>query len=90
MRTVHYTTRFKKDIKRLEKQGKTFDTFRRVIKMLADGQPLSEKYRDHQLIGNYVGCRECHIAPNWLLIYEVTDTELILIRSGSHSELFRM
>ncbi|MCC5789974.1 MAG: type II toxin-antitoxin system YafQ family toxin [Opitutales bacterium] len=52
------------------------------------GENLAEKYRDHALIGNYQGCRECHVSPDWLLIYQTTETELILVRTGSHSVLF--
>jgi addiction module toxin, relE/stbE family len=62
----------------------------KVIELLANQKPLPEKNRDHQLSGDYAGCRECHITPDWLLIYEVADEELILYltRTGSHSDLF--
>jgi len=89
MLTIHYTTRFKKDVKRLKKQGKKFDAFKVAINILSEARPLPEKYKDHQLIGNYQGTRECHIGSDWLLIYEIHATELILIRSGSHAELFQ-
>ena len=58
--------------------------------MLADGETLPAKYRDHTLTGNYSGFRECHITPDWLLIYEVRESELILVlsRTGTHSDLF--
>lgn len=56
--------------------------------MLANDEPLDERHRDHALIGDYEGCRDCHITPDWLLIYQITETELILVRTGSHSELF--
>lgn len=61
-----------------------------VVDMLATGKPLPEEYKDHNLSGNYAGCRECHITPDWLLIYEVEDGELILYltRTGTHSDLF--
>ena len=61
-----------------------------VIRMLADGETLPAKYRDHTLTGNYSGFRECHITPDWLLIYEVRESELILVlsRTGTHSDLF--
>ena len=61
-----------------------------VVKKLADGEPLPQKNRDHALIGNYAGCRECHITPDWLLIYEIDHGELILYltRTGTHSDLF--
>ena len=59
-----------------------------VIDALAAGEPLAEHYRDHLLIGDYADFRECHISPDWLLIYQATETELILVRTGSHSALF--
>ena len=62
----------------------------KIIDILANGEMLSEKYRDHELNGNYSGCRECHIEPDWLLIYEIHNDKLILIltRTGTHSDLF--
>ncbi len=72
----------------MKKRGKSFDVFKQVILQLAHGELLDEKFRDHKLIGNYVGTLECHIEPDWLLIYEDHDDELILIRTGSHSDLF--
>lgn len=88
---VKFTTQFKKDLKLAKKQGKNIDKLFSVIEQLANGQALDEKYRDHDLSGNYKGCRECHITPDWLLIYEVIDEVLVLMlyRAGSHSELFR-
>ena len=88
MKTIRYTTRFKKDVKRLKKSGRDFTDFKKVIEQLARGETLAPKYRDHKLLGAYAGTRECHIAPDWLLIYEATATELVLIRSGSHALLF--
>ena len=89
MRTISRTTQFKKDVKRIKKRGKSFNVFKQVILKLAADEPLPEKFRDHQLIGNYRGARECHIEPDWLLIYELVDDDLILIRTGSHADLFR-
>jgi mRNA interferase YafQ len=88
MKKISRTNKFKKDVKKMKKRGKSFDVFKQVIQQLAQGEPLDEKFRDHKLIGNYVGTRECHIEPDWLLIYEVHDEELILIRTGTHSDLF--
>lgn len=87
---VKFTTQFKKDLKLAKKQGKNMDKLFSVVEQLANGQALEEKYRDHDLSGNYKGCRECHITPDWLLIYEVIDEVLVLMlyRAGSHSELF--
>ena len=88
MKKISRTNRFKKDVKKMKKRGKSFDVFKQVIQQLAQGESLDEKFRDHTLIGNYVGTRECHIEPDWLLIYEDHDDELILIRAGTHSDLF--
>ena len=91
MYSIRPTTKFQKDLKRLKKRGLDMSLLTDVIKKLAIGEPLSEKNRDHQLTGNYGNCRECHITPDWLLIYEVDGEELILYltRTGSHSDLFR-
>lgn len=87
---VRFTTRFKKDLKLAKKQGKNTDELFAVIDKLANGEALEAKYRDHELGGNYKGCRECHVEPDWLLIYEVDCGILVLMlyRVGSHSELF--
>ena len=79
-----------KDLKRVKKRGFDISLLTDIIKKLAAGEPLPEKNRDHQLSGDYVGCRECHITPDWLLIYEVDGDELFLYltRTGSHSDLF--
>lgn len=81
-------SRFKKDFKKLLSSGKDLGKLAAVIQTLRVEETLEERYRDHVLIGNYVGHRECHIAPDWLLIYQVTEAELILVRTGSHGELF--
>ena len=88
---VKFTNQFKKDLKQAKKQGKDTDKLFEVIEKLAEGKPLEDKFRDHMLTGNYKGCRECHIEPDWLLIYEIIDDVLVLMlyRLGSHSELFR-
>lgn len=88
--TIRPTTRFQKDLKRLQKRGYDLSLLTAVIKKLAAGEPLPEKNRDHWLTGDYSGCRECHIAPDWLLIYEIDGNALILYltRTGSHSDLF--
>lgn len=84
------TTTFKKDLKSAKKRGYNLSLLGNVVDTLALGQPLDEKYKDHKLVGNYKGCRECHITPDWLLIYEISDNELILYltRTGTHSDLF--
>ena len=73
----------------MKKRGKGFDTFKIIIKNLVAGKELEPKFRDHLLTGQYKGTRECHIEPDWLLIYESNHAELILIRTGSHADLFK-
>lgn len=84
------STKFKKDLKLALKRGYNISLLDDVVERLAQGQSLPEKYRDHSLTGSYSGCRECHITPDWLLIYEISDKELFLYltRTGSHSDLF--
>ncbi len=84
------TTKFKKDLKLAKKRGYDLSILGFIVDTLAEGKPLPEKYKDHTLINNYAGCRECHITPDWLLIYEISNNELILYltRTGSHSDLF--
>lgn len=88
---IRFTNKFKKDLKLAEKQGKNIDKLFEVVDKLSRGEKLEDKYRDHELSGNYVGCRECHVEPDWLLIYEVFDDVLVLLlaRIGSHSDLFK-
>ena len=90
MYTVRPTTRFEKDVKLLAKRGYQIDLLTVVIKTLSAGEALAKSYRDHPIKGKYMGCRECHIAPDWLLIYEIVNDELILYltRTGTHSDLF--
>ncbi len=87
---VKFTSQFKRDLKLAKKQGKDIDKLFDVISTIAEGRRLDEKYRDHNLSGDYVGCRECHVEPDWLLVYEVMDKVLVLMiyRVGTHSELF--
>ncbi len=84
------TTQFKKDLKAIHRRGYNLTLLTEIIELLADGKPLPDKNRDHSLSGEYSGCRECHITPDWLLIYEISQNELILYltRTGSHSDLF--
>lgn len=83
------TTAFKKDAKKGKKQGKNLQLLEKIVRDIRNRRKLSTKQRDHALTGNYKNCRECHINPDWLLIYEIVDSQLILHRLGSHSELFR-
>ena len=90
MYNIRTSTRFEKDLKRAKKRGYDMVLLTAVIRILASGQALPEQYKDHSLAGNYSGCRECHITPDWLLIYEIFENELILYltRTGTHSDLF--
>lgn len=91
MLDINYGSKFKKDYKRVIKRpNHNPELFAHVVRMLAEGETLPAKYRDHALTGNYIGFRECHILPDWLLIYKIEhDTlTLVLTRTGSHSDLF--
>lgn len=90
MLTIKYHTLFKKDFKRIKKRGYDISRLEKIVKLLANEVPLPEQFKDHNLSGNYNGFRECHIAPDWLLIYQVNNNELVLVlsRTGSHSDLF--
>jgi len=88
--TVKPSSTFRKDLKRIEKRGYHLALLTDVIKLLANGEDLPLKYRDHCLSGDYSSGRECHITPDWLMIYELTESDLILYltRTGTHSDLF--
>ncbi|MCX6066402.1 MAG: type II toxin-antitoxin system YafQ family toxin [Chloroflexi bacterium] len=89
MLTPRYTSAFKKDFKLAQKRGQDLGKLRQAIELLASGEPLPESYDDHPLRGNYAGMRDCHIEPDWILIHAIQDDELILRRTGTHSDLFR-
>jgi mRNA interferase YafQ len=80
----------KQDFKRMQKRGKNMMLLDAVLRLLVSRQPLPEKYKDHQLKGNLKDFRECHIEPDWLLMYQIFEDELILsaTRTGTHSDLF--
>ena len=88
--TVKYTTQFKKDYKLAIKRGMKIELLDAVITDLANGVPLPDKNNDHALTGNWIGHRECHILPDWLLIYRAEGDVLVLTlaRTGTHSDLF--
>ena len=88
--TVVATSRFKNDLKRMEKRGEDTTLLFRAIDILKNGGVLPPSYGDHALTGNWSGHRECHIGPDWLFIYSIDDGELILkaIRTGSHNDIF--
>lgn len=90
MLTIKYHTMFKKDFKRIKKRGYDISRLEKIVELLANEVPLPEQFKDHNLSGNYNDFRECHIAPDWLLIYQVNNNELVLVlsRTGLHSDLF--
>ncbi len=91
MLEVVLSNRFKKDLNLAQKRGFDLNLLNEVVDILANESPLPEKYRDHDLIGNFSGFRECHIKPDWLLVYrlEADDLVLMLFRTGTHSDLFK-
>ena len=89
MKPIIQTSQFKKDIRRLKKRGKDLEKLGDVVRLLAADEPLEEKHRDHALIGRWVGSRDCHVEPDWILIYRNDSESLYLERSGSHSDLFK-
>ena len=88
MRNPVRSSQFKKDLKKARRQGKDLNELQAVILALAEGRPLEERLRDHELTGNWRGYRECHVNPDWLLVYKVAGNELKLARIGSHAEIF--
>jgi mRNA interferase YafQ len=90
MYIVKPTSKFRKDLKLAKKRGLNIDLLTEIIKKLANGETLDKSYKDHPLKGEYIGCRECHITPDWLLIYMIDKDKLILTatRTGTHSDLF--
>ena len=90
MLKIRYENRMLKDLKLIRKRGYDIQQFEDVVRLLSTQQPLPAYYHDHALIGNYKGYRECHIQPDWLLIYKIVDEDLLLIltRTGTHSDLF--
>jgi mRNA interferase YafQ len=88
VRAIHETSQFRKDIKRLKKRGKDLAKLKEIVLRIVEGQPLEPKHRDHPLTGHWSGSRDCHIEPDWLLLYRADDNMLYLERSGTHSDLF--
>ena len=90
MRKLKTTTRFEKDYKKALKSGRDLVRLKRVMTWIASEQELPEELRDHKLVGNYQGRRECHLAGDWLLIYKLEGDTVIFERTGSHSELLNI
>lgn len=84
-----YTRQFEKDVKRSSRRGKEMVKFKLIARALLAGEPLDSLHRDHRLIGNFQGRRECHIESDWLLIYKIEETRIIFERMGSHANLFK-
>jgi mRNA interferase YafQ len=89
MRTPIYTNRFEKDLKLMIKRGSDPESIKTIIRKLIDEIPLERKHRDHLLIGNFKDRRECHIEPDWLLIYRLDVSMIIFERTGTHADLFK-
>lgn len=90
MLSLNASTAYKKDLKLCKKRGYDLNLLNAAINTLLIPAPLPPKNKDHPLSGNHVGERECHITPDWLLIYRVNDGELYLVRTGTHADLFRL
>lgn len=88
MRAPVYTRQFERDIKKARRRGKNLDKFKIIARALIEGKKLDPLHRDHQLIGDYAGRRECHIEADWLLIYKLEKDQIVFERTGSHVDLF--
>lgn len=84
-----FTRQFDRDVKRAKRQGKDLEKLKPVVRALVREQTLDPVYRDHRLVGSYAGRRECHLEPDWLLVYKVEPGRVIFERMGSHAELFK-
>lgn len=89
MKKLSQTTQFAKDVKRMQKRGKDLEKLKAVVKKLAERDPLDAKHNDHPLIGPWKNCRDCHIEPDWVLIYHTDAHILRLERTGTHIDLFK-
>ena len=88
MKSIFETSQFRKDLKKLKKRGKDLQKLKEVVRQIASGGPLDARHRDHALIGSLRGSRDCHVEPDWLLIYRNDEGSLYLERTGTHSDLF--
>ena len=89
MVTPVYTKQFARDIKRSQRRGKNPEKFKIIARTLLAGEPLDAIHRDHRLVGNYAGRRECHLESDWLLIYKIEESRLVFERIGTHADLFK-
>ena len=85
---LRVTTAFERDLRRVRKQGKDLDKLETIVDLLQNGEPLAARCRPHPLRGNWTGAWDCHVDPDWILVYRVTGETLILVRTGSHAALF--
>ncbi|NKQ36197.1 MAG: type II toxin-antitoxin system YafQ family toxin [Chloroflexi bacterium] len=88
MKQVSQTRQFARDVKRMRKRGKNLNKLKAIVTKLTKGEPLDPRYRDHPLSNNWQNSRDCHIEPDWILIYTIEDDYLRLERTGTHSDLF--
>ena len=88
MRTAIRGTQFRKDVKLAQRRGKDMNKLRELILLLLEDQPLPMRYKDHALQGRWRNYRDCHIEPDWILIYKIEGDDLYLVRTGTHSDLF--
>jgi mRNA interferase YafQ len=90
MLTPQETTRFRRDLRRMRRRGKDVQKLQAIVRLLVQEQPLAPRHRDHPLVGDWLGYRDCHIEPDWLLIYKIDQEEasLTLARTGTHADLF--
>ncbi len=89
MKKIRFSNKFKKELKLTKKRGKNLSKFNEAMELLEREIDLPETYRDHGLQGKFVGCRDCHIEPDWLLIYRILEDEIVFERTGTHSDLFK-
>ncbi len=89
MRTPAYTRQFEKDIKRMRRRGKNLEKLKLIVGCLVAEEPLDPLHREHKLVGNRQGRRECHVESDWLLIYKVEERRIIFERTGKHADLFK-
>jgi mRNA interferase YafQ len=89
MRIIFQTRQFKKDCKKIMSRRKDMEKLKSVVKVILSGEPMHERHHDHPLSGKWTGTRDCHIEPDWILIYRMDRDSLYLERTGSHSDLFR-
>lgn len=88
MKRVSQTGQFHRDVKRMRKRGKDLAKLQEIVRLLATGTPLSPRHRDHPLLGAWAPSRDCHVEPDWILIYTLGADTLVLERTGTHADLF--